>query len=309
MTSAVGSPRTRDISDVADVGFLRTVGSRIGELHLTTFAASLAYGAVFSLVPTLVLLVLLLGVFNAQDLVSRGIDELGTALPADAIDLIETQLQAVASTTDQEAFGVGVLVSALVALWGASGAMRRMMEALNVVHRVEEARSFPKKVVVSVLLAIGAIVTIAITVAVMVLGGGFAETVFDVVGISGAETVWSWVRWPLLVAIAWLGIASAYRFAPAARRCGGFATPGTLIATFGWVGFSLLFSWYVGGIGDMSATWGSVAGVIVFLLYLQYTGLIVLVGAVIDVVLWDRDHATSRWRRMLRSVRSGADKA
>jgi membrane protein len=80
---------------------------------------------------------------------------------------------------------------------------------------------------------------------------------------------------------------------------GGLLTPGTLVATFGWVGFSALFSWYIGGIGDMSATWGSVAGIIVFLLYLQYTGLIVLLGALIDVQLWDQDHPPSRLRRWL----------
>ncbi|MCB0880035.1 MAG: YihY/virulence factor BrkB family protein [Thermoleophilia bacterium] len=307
--TVTGRARSRDVVELADTGVIRTVASRIGELHLTTFAASLAYGAVFALVPTLALLVFLLGLFNAQDLVTRAVAQLGGALPADAVRLIDDQLQAVATTNQQGAFGIGVLVSTLVALWGASGAMRRMMEALNVVHRVEDARSFPVKVLVSILLAIGAIMTIGVTVAVMVLGDTAAQTVFGVLGIAGAQDAWSAIRWPLLVAIAWLGIAAAYRFAPAHRRCGGFATPGTILATLGWVGFSLLFSWYVGNIGNFDAKWGSVAGVIVFLLYLQYTALIVLVGALVDVVLWDQDHPASRWRRMLRSIRSGTDKA
>lgn len=305
--TAAGSPRARDITDVADVQFFKTLASRLGELHLQAFAAGLAYGAVFALVPTLVLLVTLLGVFNARGLVDRAMEQLATVLPADATALISEQLTSIATTNDEQAFGVGAVISALVALWGASGAMRRVMEALNVVHRVEEARPFLQKVLVSAMLALGAIVTIAMTIAIIALGGGAAEAAFDIIGMSGSETVWNWLRWPLLLVIAWAAIALTYRFAPAARLVGGILTPGTIFATVGWVGFSVLFSWYVGGVGDMSATWGSVAGVIVFLLYLQYTGLIVLVGALVDVVLWDMEHPPSRLRRLLGKAPSRVD--
>jgi membrane protein len=63
--------------------------------------------------------------------------------------------------------------------------------------------------------------------------------------------------------------------------------------------FSVVFSWYVGGVGSVDATWGSVAGIIVLLLYLQYAGLIVLLGALIDVELYDANRTSSRLRRWL----------
>jgi membrane protein len=300
--TATRSPRTREFSSLTDLGFLRHVASRIGELRLMAFAAALAFGAVFALVPMLVLLVLLLGLFQAEGLVNSAMVELQDVLPADALSLVQTQLTNVATTNEPGTFGLGVLVSALVALWGAGGAMRRMMDALNVVHQVDEPRPFIRKVLVSSVLALGAIATIVVTIAIVVVGGDIASTVFDVLGLgAAAEVTWAWIRWPLLVVVAWLAIAMAYRFAPASRRCGGFLTPGTLLATVGWVGFSLLFSWYVGNIGNFDATWGAVAGVIVLLLYLQYTALIVLVGALVDVQLWDRARPASRWRRMLRS--------
>jgi membrane protein len=221
-------------------------------------------------------------------------------LPDDATDLIDEQLTSVAATNDQGGFGIGAVVSALVALWGASGAMRRVMEALNVVHRSEETRSFGRKLIVSVTLAVGAIVIIVATLVVAVLGGEAASRVFEVIGLGeAAEDVWAIVRWPILLVLAWAGIAGAYRFAPATRQVGGLLTPGTIFATVGWVLFSVLFSWYVSGIGDMSAAWGSVAGVIVLLLYLQYAGLIVLLGALIDVELFDRGRPQSRLRRFL----------
>jgi membrane protein len=102
-----------------------------------------------------------------------------------------------------------------------------------------------------------------------------------------------------MLVLAWAGIAGAYRFAPCTRQVGGLATPGTIFATVGWVLFSVAFSWYVGGVGSVDATWGSVAGIIVLLLYLQYAGLIVLLGALIDVELYDAHRSTSRVRRWL----------
>ena len=299
MTQA-GAPRARELRRVADVGFLRAVFRRMGELHLAAYAAGLAYGAVFALVPMLALLVMLLGVFNATGLVAEGMFQLGAVMPDDATKLIDQQLTSIATTHDQGSFGVGVIVSAIVAMWGASGAMRRVMEALNVVHRADETRSFVRKLGVSITMAVGAIVIIITTLLVTVLGGEAASRVFEVADLGeAAEDAWLVLRWPVLLVLAWAGIAGAYRFAPATRQVGGLLTPGTIFATVGWVLFSVLFSWYVSGIGDMSATWGSVAGVIVFLLYLQYAGLIVLLGALIDVELFDRDRPQSRLRRFL----------
>src|SRR5690606_9985425 len=147
--------------------------------------------------------------------------ELELVLPAEVADLIREQLQAVAGTSHGTQLSLAALASIGVAVWGASGAMRRVMEALNVVHGAEETRSFVRKLLTSVLLASGAIVVSAVTVAAIVLGGDVAAKVFGVVGLGAdAATAWQWLRWPVLLALVWLGIASAYRFAPASRKVG-----------------------------------------------------------------------------------------
>lgn len=301
LTGSQETPTLARTRDIADVGFLKRLVARIGELHLQAYAGGLAYGAVFALVPTLALLVLLLGAFNAVGLVDRTISELRGVLPADALGLVETQLTAVAETDSSSGYGIGAVFSGLVALYGASGAMRRIMDALNVVNGVEEGRPFLRKLAVSIGLAVGAVLLVVATLVIMVVGGGFASSVFEVVGLGDdAATAWSWLRWPLLVVLAWAGIATLYRYGPAQCRVGGLTTPGTLVATASWIGFSLLFSWYVGGIGNVSAAWGSVGGIIVFLLYLQYVSLIVLVGALIDVELGVRPSLAQRVRERLR---------
>ncbi|MCW2956025.1 MAG: ribonuclease [Thermoleophilia bacterium] len=286
MAAPPSAPRTSDIRHVANVAFVKRLQAALAENHLMMFAKGLAYGGVFAVVPILALLVLLLGVFNAVELVNTAMAELRPVLPADVLELIDTQLTNVATTDASGAFGVGAIISALVALWGASGAMRSMTEALNVVHGLEvDSRSAVVRFGMSFLLAIGAIILLSLVLVIMVVGGGAADLVFDIVDAPGAAGTWNIVRWPVLVVVAWLGIALLFRFGPAKRVGHGLATPGTLIATAGWISFSALFSWYVGGIGSVDGSWGAVAGVIVFLLYLQYSGLIILLGAQVDVLL------------------------
>lgn len=295
-----GAPRLRDARAILSIDFLKKLSAGVGAHHLPTFAAGLAYGAVFAILPMLALLVTLLGLFHAVDLVERAIEELQPVLPADVMDLVSTQLRAVAESSSDNAIGKGALISVAVALWGASGAMRRVMEALNVVHHIEETRPYVRKMLVSFVLAIGAIIFVAVSLVVVVVGGGVADRSFDVIGLGdGAAELWSSVRWLVLLALTWLAIAAAYRFAPAVRQRGGIATPGTFIATIGWLGFSAAFSWYVGRLGNFDAAWGAVAGIIVLLLYVQYAGLIILVGALIDVLLYDADRPASRVRRAL----------
>lgn len=283
------SPRRRaefaDLRSVDTRDLLVRIKHQLSQAHVQAFAAALAYGAVFALVPTLALLVLLLGALGATDLVDRAVTELDGVIPDDALVVVDQQLTNVATADNGGAYGIGVVVSVLVALWGASGAVRRLIEALNTVHAVEERRSFVGRLVTSVALAIAGIGTAAVAAAVIVLGEGMAETVFGVLGLDGAAHTWSVLRWPLLMLIAWLAITATYRFAPAGASRGGPFTPGTVLATGTWLAFSVAFSWYLSGIGDLSATWGSVVGIVVLLLYLQYSGLILLIGALVDVQL------------------------
>lgn len=289
----VDAPRLRELATLADLAALRRLARLASEHHLPAFAAGLAYGAVFALLPIMLLLVLLLGVFGAVGLVERSIEEIDGALPSDVIDLLRDQLLIVARTDHD--LGSGVLVSAIVAIWGASGAMRRVMEALNVVHGVEEGRSFVRRIATSVVLALGAIFLFAVAAAVIALGGGVTEHVFEALGIGrDAAPIWDALRWPVLVIMTWLVIAGAYRFAPARRHVGGLLTPGTVLATAAFVVFTIIFSWYVGSVGGLGAAWGSLAGIVLFLLYIQYAGLVVLAGAQLDAFLVAERSGTAR---------------
>lgn len=284
------APRMGDLRQLTHMSFLKQVGAGIGANHLTAYASALAYGAVFAIVPLIAVLVSLLGVFNAVGLVSRAMDELRGVMPADVLSLLDTQLSQVADSHHSGTLGIGAIISVLVALWGVSGAMRRMMEALNVVEGSDpDPRSKVKRYAVSLALAVGAVVLIVAALLVIVVGGGIADRLFSIIGIGDtAATVWSVLRWPAFVLLALVGVGLLYRSASGTRTYRNVITPGALVGTFGWVAFTALFSLYVRSAGSFDAAWGAVAGVIVFLLYAQYTGMILLIGALVDAQLKDR---------------------
>jgi membrane protein len=289
-------PRARELARVVQPTFVRAVAPRMGALHLRSFSAAVAYGAFFALLPMLVLLVALLGLVGAQVLVDRALAELEPVLAPDLLELATAQLQDILDRGRGGRFGVALVVGLLVAMWGAGGAMRRITDALNAVQGVVEDRSWLHRLAVSTTLAIGAIVLLALTLAFAVLGGDAARTVLAILGIEQlAGDTWLLLRWPVLCAAAWLGIATTYRIAPSVRRPGTLATPGTLLATGSWIAFTWLFTWYMDAIGTLGAAWGAFAGIIALLVYLQYASLIVLFGALVDRQLRDdRDHLARR---------------
>ncbi|MCW2950345.1 MAG: putative ribonuclease [Thermoleophilia bacterium] len=284
------APRLSGLRQLGNVTFLKRLASGVGRLHLTAFAAALAYGAVFAIVPLIAVLVSLLGVFNATDLVARAIDELGGVVPSDVLSLLDTQLTQVAQSRHSGALGLGAIVGVLIAIWGVSGAMRRIMEALNVVEGSDpDPRGFVKRYALSLALAIGAVLLIVCALLVIVVGGSVADRIFGIVGLSDtAVTVWSIARWPTFLALALVGVGLLYRYGAGTRTYGNVITPGAVFGTIGWVAITAAFSFYLRLAGSFDAAWGAVAGVIVFLLYAQYTGLILLLGALLDAELRDQ---------------------
>lgn len=284
------APKLGDLRELGRMSFLKQLAAGIGEHHLTAYAAALAYGAVFAIVPLIAALVSLLGIFHATDLVNRAIDELRGAVPADVLSLLRTQLEQVTMTDHAGALGWGAIIAVLVAIWGVSGAMRRMMEALNVVEGSgPDPRGKVRQYLVSIALAVGAVLLIIAALLVIVVGGGLADRIFGVIGLgSTAATAWSVVRWPAFLLVALVGIGLLYRYAAGTRTHDNVITPGAIFGTVGWVAFTGIFSLYVRLAGSFGAAWGAVAGVIVFLLYAQYTGTILLIGALLDSKLKQR---------------------
>ena len=275
-------PMTRRRLGLAEL--LKRTAKEIQEDHLAAFAGNLTYKGLFALFPFFVFLLSLLGLFGAPDLLQTLIEQARGVLPQGAIDFLEGQLLGIAGNKAQGAFTAGALVSILLALWGVSGAFRSVMEAMNVMYEIEEARPFWKQLLISVFLSLGVAALLLFALVLVVFGPEIGGAVADVVGLGYVfEIVWNVVQWPVLLFLVVLAFALVYYYAPDVEQRFRWISPGSIVAVVAWLLFSLAFSLYV-EFGSFDA-YGSIAGIIILMLYIYYSAFIMLVGAELNQVI------------------------
>jgi len=267
--------------------FKRTV-QEIEDDHLAAFAGNLTYKGLFALFPFFVFLLSLLGLFGTPELLNSLLEQARLLLPADVVSLLEDQLLGIAQSKAQGAFTVGAVVSLLLALWGISGAFRSVMEAMNVMYEVEEARPFWKVYGISIFLSLGIAALLLGALGLVVFGPEIGGAIADAVGLGSVfEVTWNIVKWPVLLGVVLFAFALVYYFAPDAEQRFKFVSPGSIMAVLLWLLFSLAFRLYAENFSSFGATFGSFAGIIVLMLYIYYSSFIMLVGAQMNQVIED----------------------
>jgi membrane protein len=248
------------------------------EDDLTLLAAALTYYGVLSLFPAMLVLVSILGLLGSSATQSL-IDNLASLSPGPARDVVTNAIHNLqsASATAGFAFVLGLLG----ALWSASGYVGGFMKASNVIYEVEEGRPFwklrPLQIAVTVLIVL---VAAAISLAI-VITGPLAHRVGDVIGLGEtAVTIWSVAKWPVIAAIVSQIIAFLYWVAPNVRQPGyRWITPGGVLAVVLWALASAAFAFYVANFASYNKTYGSLAAVIILLVWLWITNVAILLGA------------------------------
>jgi membrane protein len=268
------------------VDFFKLTFKEVSEDHVSAFAGNLTYKTLFAIFPFFTFLLSLLGLFNATSLVNDMIDFLSGVMPGSATQFIKTQLLSITQSQAESAFTLGAIISIALALWGVSGAFRSIMEAMNVMYEVEEDRPFWKVYGLSIFMSLAVIILMLSAFGMVVFGGSVGGGLAGVIGLGNVfETVWSIVQWPIVACIVLFTFALIYYFAPAAKQKFTWISPGAVLAFAFWLLFSLLFSFYVGNFGTYSASYGSLAGVIILMLYTYYSALIMLIGAEMNQVI------------------------
>jgi membrane protein len=268
------------------VDFVKLTYKEMNEDHIMVFAGNLTYKGLFAIFPFFTFLLSLLGIFNATDLVNTMVDKLSGIAPQSATKFVEGQLLSITQSQAESAFTFGAIISILLALWGVSGAFRSVMEAMNVMYEVEEDRPFWKVYGLSIFMSLAVIVLLVGSLVLVVFGESIGVRAADLVGLGSVfATIWSIVQWPVVALVVLFAFALIYYFAPAAKQRFRWISPGSILAFAFWLTFSLLFSLYVSLAGSYNETYGSVAGVIVLMLYVYYSALIMLIGAEINQVI------------------------
>jgi membrane protein len=272
--------------DLGVVDFFKLTFKEVGEDHVSAFAGNLTYKTLFAIFPFFTFLLSLLGLFNATNLVNDMIDYLSGVVPESATTFIKDQLLSITKSQAESAFTLGAIISIALALWGVSGAFRSIMEAMNVMYEVDEDRPFWRVYGLSIFMSLAVVILMVSAFGIVIFGGSVGGGLAEAVGLDRVfQIVWSIVQWPIVACIVLFTFALIYFFAPAAKQKFTWISPGAVLAFAFWLVFSLLFSFYVGNFGSYSASYGSLAGVIILMLYVYYSAFIMLVGAEMNQVI------------------------
>ncbi|QDI67511.1 ribonuclease BN [Streptomyces calvus] len=249
--------------------------------ELTDRAAALTYYGVLSLFPALLVLVSLLGL-TGRDTTDRVLENLRELTPGSARDIITRAVQQLQGNA-----GIGsimAIVGLVLAVWSASGYVAAFMRSANAVYDMPEGRPVWKVLPVRLGMTVVLMVLAVVSALMVVFTGGLARQAGSALGVGDtALTVWSVAKWPALVLLVTVMIALLYWAAPNAKVKGfRWITPGSFLALVIWLVASGGFAFYVANFGSYNKTYGTMAGVIVFLIWLWITNLAILLGLEFD---------------------------
>ncbi|HEY8473262.1 MAG TPA: YihY/virulence factor BrkB family protein [Natronosporangium sp.] len=251
---------------------------------LTDWAAVLTYYGVLSIFPAMLAVVSILGLFGSR---ATGplLDNVSTLAPGPAQDILTQSLQSLERS--QRGAGFLAIISILLAIWSASAYIAAFTRAANAVYDMPEGRPFWKTIPLRVVVTVVLVILLAISAVIVVFSGGLADRAGQVLGIGDTGlTIWNIAKWPVLLLAVMLVLAILYWATPNVRQPGfRWITPGSAIAVLLWVIASAGFGFYVANFGSYNKTYGAIAGVIIFLIWLWITNLAVLFGVEVDAEL------------------------
>lgn len=259
-------------------GVLKRTIAEFRDDNLTDWAAALTYYGVLALFPAIIVLVSIVGLVgpSATDPL---LTNLGKLAPGPANDIVRGAVRQVASNRGNA--GVAFVVGLLVALWSASGYVGAFMRASNAIYEVEEGRPFWKLRPIQVVVTAVMILLLAACAIAVVLTGPLARQAGNLVGAGKtAVDVWDIAKWPVIAFVVGMMLSILYFAAPNVKHPGfRWITPGGILALALWVIASALFAFYVASFSSYNKTYGALAGVVVFLIWLWISNIAVLLGA------------------------------
>ena len=238
-------------------------------------AAQLAYYLLLGLVPALVFLIALTS-FLPADSIERLLTSARAIVPEDILKIVEQQMQNIASGEHGGLLTFGFLM----ALWSSSAAVVAVTDALNRAYDIDEARPWWKVRLTAILLTVALAALVIAALALVLVGPAAAEWLATHMGFGPVfEWTWKIVQWPIVFGLVAFGIGLLNYYGPDADQDWSWISPGAVLATVLWLVASLGFKLYLTYFADYNATYGSLGGVIVLMLWFYISGLAILAGA------------------------------
>jgi membrane protein len=252
--------------------------------NLTDWAAALTYYGILSLFPALIALVSIVGLVGSSA-TQPLIENIGAFAPGPAKDIVTNAIEGLGQS--QGGAGIVFIVGLAGALWASSGYVGAFMRASNSIYDIEEGRPIWKTIPVRLAITVVMLVLLAASAIMVVVTGPLAEKVGQAIGLGDiAVTAWDIAKWPVLLVIVSLMFAILYWGSPNVRQPGfRWVTPGGILAVLVWIVASAAFAVYVATFGSYNKTYGALAGVIIFLIWLWISNVAILLGAELNAEL------------------------
>jgi membrane protein len=265
-------------------GVFKQAGKQFLKDDCMGLSQQVAFGALLAFLPTVILLIGLLGLVGAGAFNSLE-HFVGSVAPHGVVSMIDLAKKDAAQNKSGSAiaFAVGVVG----ALWAASGAMGTVVKAVNRAYSRDETRAFWKVRLISLVLVIATGVVLAGTFLLIIFGGDLGDAIARRTPLGGGfKAVWNIARWPLAFIAVLLFFSLVYYLAPNKRQGSWkWVTTGSLVGSLMWLALSGLFALYTSYSSSYDKTYGSLAGGIILLLWLNYSAWAILFGAELNAEL------------------------
>jgi membrane protein len=260
------------------LGVLKRTFSEFRDDNVTDWAAALTYYGVLAIFPAIIALVSILGLVG-HSATQPLIDNLSKIAPGPAQKIFTSAITNLQHS--RGAAGILFIAGILGAIWSASGYIAAFMRASNGIYEVEEGRPFWKLKPLQLAVTFVLIMLAALVALGLVLSGPIVHALGSALGISGGVlTAWRFAKWPAMLLLVLVIFCTLYYTAPNARVTGvRWVTGGAVLAIAVWIFASIVLAIYVANFGSYNKTYGTLAGVVVFLLWLWITNMAILLGA------------------------------
>jgi membrane protein len=257
--------------------------------YMSSWAAALAYHALFAIVPFLALLVVLLWLLGIGNFFIEGLTDQtsSAALQGPTAEAVEQWIGI--EQSEYQTLGGWIsfaIISISIAVWSVSDGIRTLTRALNTAYEVEETRPSWKRYGVSFFYALGLAVMVILGCALLLIG---PELVGRVVGLVGLDemfiSLWTWLRLPVALVLLMLAVSIVYWAVPNVNYPYRLITPGAALAVIVWILASLGFSFYLANFANYSAVYGSLGLAFVLLLYFYTSASVLLLGAEVNAAV------------------------
>jgi membrane protein len=256
--------------------------------NCTDWAAALTYYGVLAIFPALIVIVALVGLVSEGDKTVDTITDIATDLGAGSVVANESVINTIKDVVSKQGSASVLLSFGLVgALWSASGYIGAFTRASNAIYGVEEGRPVYKLRPLQLLITAAALLLLAIVAVILIVSGPVTDAIGNALGAGdAARTTWSILKWPMLVAVMMLLLALMFWIAPNVRQPRfRWLTVGGFVTLLVWAIASFGFGLYVANFGSYNATYGTLGGIIAFLVWLYLSNCAVMLGVEVNAEL------------------------